>query len=141
MAITALRPPVKAQFFDANGDPLSGGKLYTYSAGTTSNLATYTDSTGTAANTNPVILNSRGEASVWFQPLNYKLVLKDSADNVIWTQDNYSGSPYPITDEWITYVHTWTFIDATHVSTTGDQTAIYTVNKAIRAVTTGGTYY
>jgi hypothetical protein len=141
LSVTALRPSPKMQFTDASGNLLSGGKLYTYTAGTTTNLATYTDSTGTSANTNPVILDSRGEASIWFQPLNYKLVLKDSSDNTIWTQDNYSGSPYPITDEWITYVHTWTFIDATHVSTTGDQTAIYTVNKAVRAVTTAGTYY
>jgi hypothetical protein len=141
LAVTALRPMPKFQAFDLNGDPLAGGKLYTYSAGTTTALATYTDSTGVTANANPVILDSRGEASVWFQPLNYKLVLKDSSDNTIWTQDNYSGSPFPITDEWITYVHTWTYISATQVSVPGDQTAIYTVNKAIRAVTTGGTYY
>lgn len=141
MSVTALRPNPKFQAFDLNGDPLAGGKLYTYSAGTTTALATYTDSTGTVANANPVILDSRGEASVWFQPLNYKLVLKDSSDNTIWTQDNYSGSPFPITDEWITYVHTWTYISATQVSVPGDQTAIYTVNKAVRAVTTGGTYY
>lgn len=141
MAVTALRPSPKMQFTDASGNLLSGGKLYTYSAGTTTNLATYTDSTGTTPNTNPVVLDSRGEASVWFQALNYKLVLKDSSDNTIWTQDNYSGSPYPITDEWITYVHTWTYISATQVSVPGDQTAIYTTNKAIRAVCTGGTFY
>jgi hypothetical protein len=35
-----------AQFFDDNGDPLTGGKVYTYAAGTTTPLATYTTSTG-----------------------------------------------------------------------------------------------
>lgn len=97
MAVTALRPKPKFQEFDLNGDPLAGGKLYTYSAGTTTALATYTDSTGTVANANPVILDSRGEASVWFLFRDYKLVLKDSNDNTIWTQDNFSGSSFDIT--------------------------------------------
>lgn len=81
------------QFFDANGNPLVGGKLYTYSAGTTSPLATYTDSTGTSANTNPIILDSRGEANVWLGVGSYKMVLKDSVDALIWTVDNILGAP------------------------------------------------
>lgn len=80
------------QFFDANGNPLVGGKLYTYSAGTTSPLATYTDSTGTSANTNPIILDSRGEANVWLGVGSYKMVLKDSVDALIWTVDNILGA-------------------------------------------------
>jgi hypothetical protein len=63
-----LTPSPKVQFFDANGEPLVGGKLYTYAAGTSSPLATYTDSTGNTANANPVILDSRGEANVWLGP-------------------------------------------------------------------------
>ncbi len=81
------------QFFDANGNPLVGGKLYTYSAGTTSPLATYTDSTGTSANTNPIILDSRGEANVWLGVGSYKMILKDSVDALIWTVDNILGAP------------------------------------------------
>ena len=77
----------KNQFFDANGVPLSGGKVYTYSAGTTTPKSTYTDSTGVTPNTNPVILNSRGEASIWLSG-NYKIILKDSLDNQIWSVDN-----------------------------------------------------
>lgn len=141
MAVTALRPSPKFAAVDSLGNPLSGGKLYTYSAGTSTALATYATSAGTTANANPVILDSRGEADVWFQALNYKLILKDSDDVTIWTVDNFSGSPYPITDEWITYVHTWTYVSATQVTVPGDQTAIYTTNKAVRAVCTGGTYY
>ena len=75
------------QFFTAAGVPLVGGKLYTYASGTTVPLATYTDSTGNTANANPIILDSRGEASVWFGPSRYTLVLKDSLDNLIWTAD------------------------------------------------------
>ena len=54
MATTSLSPTPKLQFFDANGDPLVGGLLYTYEAGTTTPLVTHTDSTGVSANTNPI---------------------------------------------------------------------------------------
>jgi len=54
--MTTLTPTPKQQFLDANGNPLSGGKVYTYAAGTTTPLVTYTDESGTTPNTNPVIL-------------------------------------------------------------------------------------
>lgn len=90
--MTNIATPPKLQFFDANGAPLASGKLYTYAAGTTTPLATYTSSTGGTANANPVILDSRGEASVWFGTSQYKLVLKTSADVEIWTVDNLNGA-------------------------------------------------
>jgi hypothetical protein len=79
------------QFTTTAGAPLIGGKVYTYAAGTTSALATYTDSTGVTANTNPVILDTRGEAAIWLSPASYKFVLKDSNDVTIWTSDNLGG--------------------------------------------------
>ena len=82
-----LSPSPKMQFFTAAGVPLVGGKLYTYASGTTVPAATYTNSTGNFTNSNPVILDSRGEASVWFGPSRYSLVLKDADDNLIWTAD------------------------------------------------------
>jgi hypothetical protein len=82
----------KLQFFDNNGNPLVGGKLYTYAAGTTTPLATYTDSTGVTPNTNPIILDSRGEANVWLDATQYKFELKTSADALIWTVDNISNA-------------------------------------------------
>ena len=87
-----LSPTPFLQFTDANGSPLSGGKLYTYAAGTTTPLATYTDSTGGSSNTNPVILDSRGQAAVWLSSSAYKFVLKDSTDVTIKTTDNIIGS-------------------------------------------------
>jgi hypothetical protein len=75
------------QFFTAAGIPLVGGKLYTYASGTTVPLTTYTDSIGNAANTNPIILDSRGEAGVWLGPSRYTFVLEDADDNLIWTVD------------------------------------------------------
>lgn len=84
-------PQGKQQYFSNAGALLVGGKVYTYSAGTTTPLATYSDAAGTTPNTNPVILDSRGEASVFFGGSSYKLVLKDSADATIWTQDNLTA--------------------------------------------------
>ena len=86
-----LSPAPKLQFFDSNGDPLVGGKLYSYAAGTTTPLATYTDSSGLTANTNPIILDSRGEANVWLASASYKLALYTSTDVSIWTVDNISA--------------------------------------------------
>jgi hypothetical protein len=53
MALPA--PVLKQRFFDSNGDPLVGGKLYSYIAGTATPAATYIDSSGSTPNTNPII--------------------------------------------------------------------------------------
>jgi hypothetical protein len=89
--MTALATPPKLQFLDANGAPLVGGKLYTYAAGTTTPLATYTDYGGGTANANPVILDSRGEANVWLGTALYKMALYSATDVLIWTVDNIGG--------------------------------------------------
>src|SRR5512147_1571106 len=91
----SLTPSPKMQFLDANGAPLVGGKLYTYAAGTTTPLATYTDSTGGTPNANPVVMNARGEASVWLGASAYYFELKDSTDSLIWTADNITGQITP----------------------------------------------
>lgn len=81
--------PILLQAFDDYGALLSGGKLYTYEAGTTTPLATYQDLNGGTANTNPVILNSAGRATVRVtNGTAYKFILKDSSDNIIVTLDN-----------------------------------------------------
>ena len=89
--MAALMPQGKQQYFTAGGIPLVGGKVYTYAAGTTTPLATYTTAAASTPNTNPVILDSRGEASIFFSAANYKIVVKDSLDSTIWTQDNLVG--------------------------------------------------
>lgn len=92
----SLSPVPKIQFFDANGNPLVGGKLYTYAAGTTTPLATYTDSSGGTTNANPVILNSRGEASVWLGSSSYKFKLTTSTGVEIWTVDDITSNNYDV---------------------------------------------
>jgi len=84
------------QFFDDNGDPLTGGLLYTYAAGTTTPLTTYTDSTGATPNTNPIVLDSAGRVSAQVfltTGSSYKFVLQTSASVTIWTKDNIDGNP------------------------------------------------
>ena len=87
---------VGAQFFDNNGNPLSGGKIYTYEAGTTTPLATYTSSTGVTAHTNPIVLNSGGRVpsggEIWNQLRLYKFVLETSTSVLIATYDNVGSS-------------------------------------------------
>lgn len=83
------------QFFNNSGVPLAGGLIYTYEAGTTTPEITYTSSTGSTPNTNPIVLNSAGRVSeeVWLtNEVNYKFVLRDSNSVLIGTYDNISSS-------------------------------------------------
>lgn len=92
-----LSPLPIQKFFDNNGRPLTGGLLFTYTAGTSTKVATYSDEAGTP-NTNPVVLNFRGEANVWLdQTLTYKFVLSPADDTdpptrPIWSVDNISAA-------------------------------------------------
>lgn len=101
-----LMPAVKFTGWDANGDPLSGGKLCSYVAGTSTPLATYSDVDLAIGhvNTNPVILNSSGlptSGAVYLTPgASYKFILKDAGSDAtcatgstIWSQDNVSSIP------------------------------------------------
>lgn len=97
MAVVFLSPVggAAAQFFTNNGVPLTGGKLYTYAAGTTTPQATYTSSSGVTAHTNPIILDSAGRVpggEIWLSAPPYKFVLNTSADVLIATYDNISGA-------------------------------------------------
>lgn len=85
-----------AQFFDNNGNPLTGGKLYTYEAGTTTPAVTYTSVSGNTAHSNPIILDAAGRvpgsSEVWLFGSNaYKFLLKDSNDVLLGTWDNVVG--------------------------------------------------
>lgn len=86
-----IAPYVFWQSFDNSGDPLAGGKIYTYEAGTSTPKATYTDSGEGTANANPVILDANGRADIWLGDGSYKFVIYDSSDNLIDTVDNVVG--------------------------------------------------
>lgn len=85
-----------AQFFDNNGDPLSGGKLYSYAAGTTTPQTTYTSSSGATPHANPIILDAAGRIAgggeVWLTDgVAYKFVLMTSTNVLIATWDDITG--------------------------------------------------
>jgi len=82
------------QFFDNTGLPLNGGLIYTYQAGSTTPLATYTDINGTVANANPILLDSSGRtpSEIWLTyGFFYKFVVKTSAAVTLGTYDNLYG--------------------------------------------------
>lgn len=87
--MAVLLPQGKQYYTTSTGAPLIGGKVYTYDFGTTNPRTTWQDAAGTQPNTNPVILDSRGEAIIYWSG-NYKVVIKDSLDNTIWTVDGIS---------------------------------------------------
>ena len=79
-------------FVNGIGAPCAGCKLYTYTAGTTTPLATYTDATGTSTNTNPIVHDTAGGANIWVGRNSYKFVLKDSLGSTIWTVDQVNAA-------------------------------------------------
>lgn len=92
--MASLVPLPKFYATDNNGRPVPGGLLFTYEAGTTTKLDTYTTSSGGVANTNPVEMDSAGRADVWIDGAKlYKWVFSPADDtdpptNPFWTVDN-----------------------------------------------------
>lgn len=85
-----LAPNARWQGRNSTGAPVVNGKLYTYVNGTVTPKATYQDYEGSQANTNPVILDAKGEANIyWATDEYYTIKLYDSGNNLIYTQNNY----------------------------------------------------
>lgn len=86
----ALLPIPRVQFLDASGRPLAGGLVYTFSAGTSTPLATFTTSVGDVQNQNPILLDAGGFASIWIGPQAYKIDVRDSFNAQQYVVDNVS---------------------------------------------------
>jgi hypothetical protein len=86
---------VAAQFFDNDGNVLSGGKIYTYGAGSSTPAVTYTNAAGVIQHANPIILDSAGRVpsgEIWLTDgIQYKFVIKNASDVLIGTYDNIIG--------------------------------------------------
>lgn len=98
-----LAPVAHQQFTDKNGAPLAGGFVFTYSAGSTTPLATYKDNASTA-NTNPIVLDAGGFATIYLSQNSYKFVVQNSSSVQQWTQDNIQNFAQII----FTSANTWT---------------------------------
>lgn len=86
-----------AQFLDNSGNVLTGGKIYSYLAGTTTPTPTYTTSLGTIPHSNPIILDASGRVpsggEIWLtEAISYKFILRDANDVLIATYDNITGN-------------------------------------------------
>lgn len=132
-----------AQFFDDNGDPLSGGKIFTYAAGTTTPKATYTDYTGGTAHANPIILDAAGRppSEVWLTYGDaYKFILKDSLDTLVGTFDNIDGIP-PININLVRlYGSTSGYIDLVAPAVAGANTVTFPAATGTVALTNSPTF-
>ena len=141
-----LSPIGNDQQCSASGAPLSGGKIYTYLAGTSTPSPTYTDSTSGTTQANPIILNSLGlpASAIWMNGgISLKFVIRDAADVLIRTIDNVSGINDSAINasEWTDYTAVPTYISATSFSVPGDQTLTFQVNRRVRTSNTGGLVY
>ena len=94
---TSLMPEGRHKYFDSNGRPLAGGKVYTYAANTTTPKAAYTDSAGLVSHANPIILDAKGEATIFWDGA-YKVDVKTSAGVSItgYPVDNFKSDPHGV---------------------------------------------
>jgi hypothetical protein len=137
----------KQTFFDANSNELSGGKLFIYQANTTTKVTTFAETDGLAANSNPIVLNSRGEVPNGLYVaggIQYKLVLAPSTDtdpptSPIWTRDDLNPLGYvspTALSEWQSSGSTATQTGVNTFTVTGDARGVFQVGRRVRAVIT-----
>ena len=150
--MAALTPTPKQQIYGSDGNPLVGGKIYTYAAGTTTPLATYTDAGAGTANTNPIILNSLGQANIWLATSSsYKFSVYTSADVLLYTVDNIAtpidynslttalASPSPIGSTTPNTGAFTTLAATTATITTGNITTVNATTVNAATITATGT--
>lgn len=139
----SLMPYFTQQFFDDNGDPLVGGKVYFYEPGTSTLKTVYSDSNGNTALSNPVVLDSAGRTQIFLDGY-YKVVMKDANDTLLDTIDNVSAQFYQVTssNQWVSQTASnLTFASANQFTLSGDETANYAQGRRITANVTAGTLY
>lgn len=92
LAQASLVPNGEQTFVDQNGAPYAAGKVYFYIPNTLTPKTTWSNSTETTPNSNPVVLDSAGRAVIYGSGV-YRQVLKDLFGNTIWDQLTDAGSP------------------------------------------------
>src|SRR5437868_1923063 len=79
----SLLPLGKTQFLDNQGNPLAGGKVYNYIAGTTTFKNTWQDSAEATLNANPVVLDSAGRALIYGEGT-YRQIVRKANGDLVW---------------------------------------------------------
>lgn len=131
------------QALDADGNPVSGAKLYTYEPGSSTPKPVYADSAGVTPLSYPVVCDSSGRATVYWSGT-YKAILKDAEDVTLWTVDNIAEPvvAVPTVSEWIDLAYTPSYVNATQFSVAGDRRSDLHVGRRVKLTTaTYGTSY
>lgn len=148
-----LSPIGNTQFVYDDGSPADGSLLWTYIAGSTTPLTTFTSSDGLIAQTNPIVLNSLGFPTIGevflTEGLIYDFVWEDKPifpathGAVLKTFEGISGinDNATTTSQWISSGLTPTYISATSFSLPGDQTNEFHKGRMMQLLTTAGTVY
>lgn len=130
----------------STGAPASGYKLYTYVAGSSTPVTTYTTSLGNVQQSFPIVLNSAGFPTIgqlWLtEGTSIKVVFTDASDVVIKTEDNIPGiSSASAQDQWLASGLTPTFVSTTSFTLAGDQTTAFHPGRRVKTTNSGGTVY
>lgn len=141
-----LSPICNDQLIDVNGDPLVGGQIETYLAGSSTPAPTYTDDSGSVPQPNPIILNSLGYTPdpIWLTgEVSYKFVIKNAAGVIQRTVDDIAGvnDASVSQSEWVDSGLVPTYINATSFSVPGDQTTVLQIGRRVRTTNTSGLVY
>jgi len=131
MARAMISPKFYA--WDRNGKPLAFGKVYTYQARTNTPKPTYHSEDQIVPNTNPVILSGEGYADIYLDG-SYKIVVKDSNDNEIWTADPVTQGGGDGSDTYSQFTLTGYYSTPTKVEVLGDYTR--TMREGVRITLT-----
>jgi hypothetical protein len=140
-------PLINEQQFDANGNPLVGGTIEVYLAGSSTPATTYSDKDGLVPNSWTIVLNTLGvnaQGAVWLTgDATYKFVIKNASGATLRTIDDISGMNDPAVsiDQWIVYQASPTYISATSFSVVGDQTQTLQIGRRLKSTNTGGVVY
>jgi hypothetical protein len=147
-----LSPVFNEQTVDINGNPLSGAKVFTYAAGSSTKVATFTNAAGTIPQTNPIILDALGyptNGSIWLaEGTLVKFVLAPSTDtdpptSPIRTIDNVQGVNDSSTtvSQWTASGTAPTYVNATTFTLAGDQTSAFQPGRREQFTVSAGTVY
>ena len=140
MPNVSLSPVFNAQVVKDNGDPAVGWKIATYLAGSTTPQPTYTDSSGTVAHTNPIIIDALGFVTMgelWIADgIAYKFVLSDENDVIKKTVDNIEGvndaTRFSIS-QWLPPSVVPTYVSSNSFVLADDQTDDFHVGRRLQA--------
>lgn len=130
-----LLPAPKWTVPGTSGSIASGWLVYTYEPTSSTLKDTFTDSDAGGTNTNPVELDSRGEADIWWDG-NYKVIVKDQNGVTVWSVDNYGEGLDPTPIAQLSLIKNYSFEDASSDPTSPDNWTITTYTNGTQSLDT-----